>query len=575
MKKLYALSVVAFAAMSASAAAGDWLTVENFENNPAVPGLFNIYGSEGTGTVTIETVATDENTDNHAAKFTGGDYNTGMLVTVALPEGKTIADYKALDFDVFNYNMTYKSIFVYVDGKAVREPNGNDVGGDGDKEAWKHFTYELDATAAGGEVQIAIGFKGHNADAFAVDNIRLQERGEAVAPGTFDDTKNGIVAGGWLMLQDYQTKAPGDMAALWGRYGSASGTGEVAVDPDKATNLVAVMTGGDYNTYMEVNVTLPEGKALKDYKTVAFDLYRFGDDDNYKKMMVWAGNELIYEDESYVEQAPATTWTTKTYAIDEATETGNSFLLHFGISSNNAHYAIDNVRLELRESSEGPDVPAGFYETKNGTTTDSELMVNDFQHHNAVDVELPTWARDGSSTAGTATTAVDPADAQNLTARFTGGNYNTVHELDVTLPEGKTLANYSAVKFDLYRNAADANYKKMRVQADDEELKYTDYIQHAPAEAWTEQETEIPATTQVGNNFKLRLGIESDEADYHIDNVRLVERRTSTGIEDVAIDSAEPAEYYNLNGMRMDAGQLVPGVYIRKVGNKAEKVFVR
>ena len=122
MKKLYALAVAAFAALSASAAAGDWHTVENFENNPATPGLFNLYGQDGSGTVTIETVATTDNADNHAAKFTGGDYNTGVLVTVTLPEGKTIADYKAIDFDVFNYNMTYKSIFVYVEAKPCASP---------------------------------------------------------------------------------------------------------------------------------------------------------------------------------------------------------------------------------------------------------------------------------------------------------------------------------------------------------------------------------------------------------------------------------------------------------------------
>lgn len=689
MKKLYALAVAAFAALSASAAAGDWLTVEDFENNPATPGLFSLYGQDGSGTVTIETVATTDNADNHAAKFTGGDYNTGVLVTVTLPEGKTIADYKAIDFDVFNYNMTYKSIFVYVDGKAVREPDGNDIGGDGDKEAWKHFMYELSATAAGSEVQIGIGFKGQGTDAFAVDNIRLQERGEAVAPGTYDETKNGTTTEGWLMLQDYQTKTPGDMAALWGRHGSPSGTGEVAADPDKATNLVAVMTGGDYNTYMEVNVTLPEGKTLKDYKTVAFDLYRFSDDENHKKMMVWAGSEVINEDDNYIEQAPATTWTTKSYTISEASETGNSFLLHFGISSNNAHYAVDNVRLEERTTQGGGEdpEPEDFYESSNGTVTDGVLMVNDFQHHNAVNVELPTWARDGSEAVGTAVTAADPTDKQNITARFTGGNYNTVHELDVTLPEGKTLANYSAIIFDLYRNQGDANYKKMRVQADDEVFKYTDYIQHAPTEEWTEQETEIPADTQVGNSFKLRLGIESDEADYLIDNIRLLERpaaeielvgepqinishaivagamtvtysfdvtnysgeevkvtatlngheevifeeylpeatdaparaageiktfggtlkahhdalrnlsnaqvtltatagekllfavteapHTTTGIEDVTVDSAAAAEFYNLNGMRVDATQLAPGIYIRKTGDKAEKVFVK
>ncbi|MDE6160829.1 MAG: hypothetical protein K2F77_04140 [Muribaculaceae bacterium] len=171
-------------------------------------------------------------------------------------------------------------------------------------------------------------------------------------------------------------------------------------------------------------------------------------------------------------------------------------------------------------------------------------------------------------------TAEDPTDAKNLTARFSGGNYNTVHEIDVTLPEGKTLADYKAISFDLYRHADDDNYKKMRVQADDLVLHYDDdYVQQAPATKWEEKSYEIPSDATPGNNFKLRLGIESNAANYLIDNVRLT-RRATTGIEDVAADSYAEAEYFNMQGMRVaqpEAGR----IYIVRRGGKATKVLVK
>lgn len=569
MKKLYTIALAALTAMSASAAANDWVLVEDFENSPVLD-TYNYMGQTPTGTVTVETVATETDANNKAAKFEGGDYNTGILVTINLPSGKTIADYKAVDFDIYNYDMTYKSIFVYLDGAAVREPAGNDIGGDGDKAKWKHFQYDLSAGGTSSTVKLAVGFKIKSGNSFALDNIRLQEKGEAVAPGTYDESTNGMVTDGWLMLQDYQTKAPGDNVTMWGRYGSPAGTAAVAVDPANAKNLIATFEGGDYNTYFEVNVTLPEGKTLKNYKTVAFDLYRYSDDDNYKKMDVWAGDAVIINETDYVQQAPAETWTTKKYIIPEDTEAGASFLMHFGISSNKAHYAIDNLRLEERG-----DVidPSTFKETTNGTLADSWLMVNDFQQHAAIDVALPTWARDQMTPEGLARTAVDPTDATNLAAAFEGGNYGTVLELDVTLPDGKALKDYSQISFRLYRQAGDDNYKKMRVQADDDLIFLSeDYEELAPATAWTEKVYDIPATVAAGNSVKLRLGIESDKADYMIDDVRL--KDIAAGIGTIAADEA-PAEYYDLGGRRVAAAALAPGLYIRRAAGVVTKVVVK
>ncbi|MEZ3525056.1 MAG: hypothetical protein K1V77_05785, partial [Muribaculaceae bacterium] len=284
MKKLYLIALAAAAAMSASAAESDWVLFEDFENTPATPGLWDYMGGTPSGTVSVETVATEDNASNQAAKFSGGNYNSALEIEIALPEGKTIADYKAIDFDIYNFDMEWKSIFVYIDGSAVREPNGNDEGAKG---KWKHFTYDLNLSGTSSTIKLAVGFK-IKSNSFALDNIRLQEKGEAVAPGTYDETQNGTVTNGWLMLQDYQTKVPGDNAAIWGHYGSVAGTATVAQDPAAATNLMAEYQGDDYNTYFEVSAVLPEGKTLKDYKTIAFDIYRFDDDDNYKKMLVFA-----------------------------------------------------------------------------------------------------------------------------------------------------------------------------------------------------------------------------------------------------------------------------------------------
>jgi hypothetical protein len=47
----------------------------------------------------------------------------------------------------------------------------------------------------------------------------------------------------------------------------------------------------------------------------------------------------------------------------------------------------------------------------------------------------------------------------------------------------------------------------------------------------------------------------------------------TTGIEDIAVDAADaPAEYFNLQGIRVDADNLTPGLYILRRGNQTVKV---
>lgn len=49
----------------------------------------------------------------------------------------------------------------------------------------------------------------------------------------------------------------------------------------------------------------------------------------------------------------------------------------------------------------------------------------------------------------------------------------------------------------------------------------------------------------------------------------------AAGVADIAVETEAPVEYYNLQGVRMAAEQLAPGIYIRRQGNKATKIMVR
>jgi len=52
--------------------------------------------------------------------------------------------------------------------------------------------------------------------------------------------------------------------------------------------------------------------------------------------------------------------------------------------------------------------------------------------------------------------------------------------------------------------------------------------------------------------------------------------KKATGIEDVTVaDEDAPAEYYNLSGMRVNGENLTPGIYVKRQGGKATKVYVK
>ncbi len=549
MKKFY-LSALLAGITASTASAQTWVVMQDFEGDDADRSVkLACYDSETpSGTLAIETLATDANPDNKVARISNKEWSTGIEVTISLPQGRTLADYSKVGFDVNNVNMSYKPLYLILNGVTVQSDVSNAIG---DTKGWILFNgnpwefdipASVDATAT--ELKVLVVFRAHDNgySSYALDNIRLLDTGKPagpVDPVNPGNSANGTVTDGWLMIEDFQNNNTGDPVAIHNYLGDTpAGSATVIADPAVETNLTAVFEGGDYNTLIEIPATLPEGKNIADYTRIAFDLYRFQDDDDHKEIYISADDAVIYYKENeYISHAPVASWTAKSYDIPEGTSSGNSVKLHIGIKTNKGHYAIDNIRLKERPSAA---LPGDFYETANGNVSAGVLMVNDFQQHNAVDITLPTWTR-GSEAKGEARTVADPTDSRNIVASFSGeSNYETVHDIEVILPPGKTLANYKAVKFDLYRTDKDAGWKVMRVYADDHKIKYdnNEYIEHtSERNKWEEKEYDIPAGHSINGIFNLYIGIESDSPDYLIDNIRLVEKTTSTGIDEISADS--------------------------------------
>ena len=526
MKKLYLLAAAALCAATATAANGDvtdgWLMLEDFEGTAPTLSTFKTDGS-GVGTGTSEVAvytSKDGNVDNHVGKFTAKDQQTdGFLLTVALPAGKTIADYTAIKLDLVGINTQYKNLDLYIDGNFIYSQGGNPIA-----EAGKWNTHSHDIDVTGNETTITIGFYNYLAggDEVAFDNIQLKEKeggsGENPnpdpdpTPGDYDASKNGTVTDGWLMIEDYQKKQPGEDVTVGSYWGSnANGmSAKIEVDPMKATNLVAsaTLTGSDWNSVFALDVVLPEGTTLKDYSAIAFDIYRT-DQEGDRQIVVNAKyeyrNEFI-KPEGNNEEIKTGEWITKEYAISENTQVGNSFKLYFGIKSGNANYAVDNIRLKAKEAPK------------------PELEV----------VGTPVMNVKHRTAAGIITVSYS----------FEVKNYNG-EEINVVA----TVDGHNEVIFE----AAEPN--------------------NAPARAAGENTTfsgNLKAQHDVLKTINPNVRLTATAGEKQLFDITKAPD-TTTGIEDVTVDSEAPVEYFNLQGLRVaqpEAGQL----YIKRQGDKAVKV---
>lgn len=129
-------------------------------------------------------------------------------------------------------------------------------------------------------------------------------------------------------------------------WNAVDATATVKANPTNAIQKSALIVATNYDSHLKLNVTLPVGKNLTDYNKIKFDIYlNAGHLNDGKKMLVYVGDNIVYQDANYVVQATAAgTWTPKEYTLSNLTAV-NTFELRLGISTNQADYYIDNIEL--------------------------------------------------------------------------------------------------------------------------------------------------------------------------------------------------------------------------------------
>ena len=422
-----------------------------------------------------------------------------------------------------------------------------------------------------------------------------------------------------VVVENFDSKTLGESVTLFNvneeSYGHApypEGDAKIVADPTSSNrgNVVEVKNCTDQETIVEVNVKLPGDTKLSDYSDIAFDLYyttaldRDGYDSQcYKRVYVKADNLDIYVEENYDilanQNITKEKWGTFSTAIPSDNNVDNSFPLRLGIlgdANEPGTYYIDNIRLKEKEE------PGTSH---NGDEVNGWLMLQDFEA--ASDDDIAAWDKGGYGIPAETTVEIinNPTADNEKVAWFAGGNtYNTILEVNAELPSGKTLADYSEIAFDLYRNAEEDNdwpglyIGVNNIVINDDGEKGYDY---GPEEKWTKVTKPlagIDGLEEITGKIKIRLGLLSGKPSYLIDNVRL-NPATATGITDVQagaetvvvvdggvmINAGAKAAYavYDISGRAVSQGvadgsktvTLQRGVYVVRVNGKAVKVLVR
>lgn len=100
----------------------------------------------------------------------------------------------------------------------------------------------------------------------------------------------------------------------------------------------------------------------------------------------------------------------------------------------------------------------------------------------------------------------------------------------------------------------------------DEESEITKWSIYMPSQG---VETEYPVSEDKKSGETTRPMPLSTDIEIHVTFSK------TTSIDAVGVDTEAPAEYYNLQGVRVDSNSLVPGIYVRRSGDKAVKVLVK
>jgi hypothetical protein len=422
-----------------------------------------------------------------------------------------------------------------------------------------------------------------------------------------------------FVVADYETASVSDVVPSLNKWGTAaqiSATVEAVINPTtgslNSSTKVAKVLPINWDSYLYSDITLPNGKAATEYTHLSLKFYSA--DVTWKSIVVFAQvgtgtiSQISLASETNHVKAATSKWVNISVTLDAAQLAAigtNSFRLIYGVNTNAGTYYVDNVEL------------SNFNTSVDQATGDIKMINYDLCTTKSL---MPFWSRWGDADKIFAEVddvpgaATGTGNGSSKACKATVIGYDQHLGFLVTLPAGKTIANYQSVTFKAYVDmtstvngvAADGQYKTWNIFAQNGTATYFSINSTAPStsandKVWTDivvpiDQTKAAAIT--GSTFRLILGISTPSVYYWIDDVTL-KAVPASGLKENLIKSVvvgskgaiivkdavgQKVNIYNISGAEI--GQtvaqsssqeitLTQGLYIVKVGNQSSKVYVK
>jgi len=215
--------------------------------------------------------------------------------------------------------------------------------------------------------------------------------------------------------------------------------------------------------------------------------------------------------------------------------------------------------------------------SSNGTIVNGRYVVEDFESY-ALNHALSV----NNSASASASVKANPVNGSQKSAYIRITNWDRYLRLNVKLPAGKVLSDFTTLTFDEYLdNGYDHNYKDIRVL-----IKSVQAFNVASGQvtyaAWTSRSFTLTGNSQVnsaGNEFTLDLGMRTNNGSFYIDNIRLSYNLstapTATAADDINTTSfnANWEALFGVENYRLDVAtdaafnNLVSGYNNLNIGN--------
>lgn len=335
-----------------------------------------------------------------------------------------------------------------------------------------------------------------------------------------------LTAFGLSMALSAQTKITFEDAAIGSTGGATAmwnaGTVDVVANTYTTGNASAkalhVLNTNYLPIYFE-NVAIPAGAETVLSKIKVKFLIIGGTDTNYPTLEIFSSpNSTTAGATEKIGEVPWAglwgtaeigIWKTVEFAFANATlkpvPAGNLILK---LSKSNTEYLIDDVELVV--------IPVAT----------PVILINDFEANAINDVlNMKRY----STTDASATVEANPTDAAKKSAHITAINWNSCLKQNVVLPAGKVLADYNKLSFDIYLNnivdVTDNLWKNMEVYVDG--TKVIDIQSQGVSAAWETKEYTLDNLAGA-NAFVLDIGLNTNKANYYLDNIKLTEKGTNS-----------------------------------------------